>query len=78
MGSAVAFVNTWVVASGAVLQPVIGWVLDLHCDGTLISGVLQFAQAVYKEAFLILIITGIIAIISALLSRETYCRPVGS
>ena len=77
-GSAVAFVNMWVVASGAVLQPVIGWVLDLHWDGMLILGVPQFTQAAYKESFIILIITGIIAVISALLSRETYCRPVGS
>ena len=77
-GSAVAFVNMWVVASGAVLQPVIGWVLDLHWDGMLILGVPQFTQAAYKESFIILIIIGIIAVISALLSRETYCRPVGS
>ena len=77
-GSAVAFVNMWVVASGAVLQPFIGWVLDLHWDGTLILGVRQFTQVAYKESFVILIITGVIAVISALLSRETYCRPVGS
>jgi MFS family permease len=77
-GSAVAFVNMWVVASGAFLQPVIGWVLDLHWDGILILGVPQFTQAAYKESFIILIITGIIAVISTLLSCETYCRPVGS
>jgi hypothetical protein len=29
-GSAVAFVNMWVVVSGALLQPVTGWDLDLH------------------------------------------------
>ena len=66
------------MASGAVLQPVIGLILDLHWDGALILGVHQFNQAAYKETFFILIVTGIIAIISAILSRETYCRPVGS
>jgi hypothetical protein len=48
-GNAVAFVNLWVVASGAVLQPIIGWVLDLNCNGTLILGVRQFTKAIYKN-----------------------------
>ena len=77
-GSAVAFVNMWVVISGAVLQPVIGWMLDLQWGGALVSGVRQFSEAAYKEAFLSLIVAGVIAIIAAFLTRETYCRQVAS
>ena len=35
---AATFVNMWVMASGVILQPVIGWTLDLHWDGTLTLG----------------------------------------
>ena len=77
-GSAVAFVNMWVVVSGAVLQPIIGWMLDLQWDGAIVSDLRQFSEAAYKDAFLTLIGAGIIAVIAAFLTRETYCCQVAS
>lgn len=77
-GSAVSFVNMCVVVSGAFLQPLIGWILDLQWDGTLQEGVRLFSEEAYRYAFLTLVGTSVSSVIAALLIRETYCRPVGS
>ncbi len=77
-GSAVSFVNMCVVVSGAFLQPLIGWILDLQWDGALVSGVRQFNQANYDHAFLTLIFSGLCSVIAASLIRETYGRSAGS
>lgn len=77
-GSAVSFVNMCVVVSGAFLQPLIGWILDLHWDGAIESGARVFEPIAYSNAFLTLIGTSVCSVIAASLIRETYCRPSGS
>lgn len=77
-GSAVSFVNMCVVVSGALLQPLIGWGLDLQWDGTMQEGVRLFSEEAYRYAFLTLVGTSICSVIAAVFIRETYCRPVGS
>jgi len=74
-GSAVSFVNMCVVVSGAFLQPLIGWILDLHWDGTMDAGVRLFDPSAYSTAFLTLIGTSLCSVLAACLIRETYCRP---
>jgi hypothetical protein len=52
--------------------------LDLQWDGAIVSDLRQFSEAAYKDAFLTLIGAGIIAVIAAFLTRETYCCQVAS
>ena len=72
--SAVGFTNMWVVASGAVMQPLIGWLLDRQWSGEMISDVRVYSSDAYQVALSSLIVLSVLALIAALLVRETYCQ----
>lgn len=48
------FVNTAVAASGALLQPLIGWILDLQWDGRMDGGVPVYETGDYLTALAVL------------------------
>ena len=73
--TAMGLVNMCVVGSGAVMQPVIGWLLDLNWDGRIVDGVRIYAADAYTTAFTVLIGSNFLALVCILLLRETYCRP---
>ncbi len=75
VGPALALVNAWVVASGAVLQPLVGGLLDLAWDGRLADGVRVYSAEAYRWAFLSLVATGTMGIVFAACAREG--RPGG-
>ncbi len=75
-GATLGFVNMGMVLGGALFQPLIGWILDLVWDGRMVAGARIYSVKAYQTAFLSLIACGVIALISAYLVRETYCRPV--
>lgn len=74
-GVTLGIVNGFVVGSGAVLQPLVGWLLDLGWDGTLVAGARIYSLAAYEGAFLILPVTCGWGVLVALLLRETGARP---
>ncbi len=76
-GTAYGMLNMGVMASGAVFQPVIGWLLDLNWDGTMVAGARVYTLAAYNTAFLVLPVILAVGVGAALLVRETWCRPVG-
>ncbi len=51
-GAALGIINTCVVASGAILQPLIGALLDLFWDGTIRDGVRVYSSQAYQRAML--------------------------
>ncbi len=51
-GAALGIINTCVVASGALLQPLIGALLDLFWDGTILDGVRVYSSDAYQRAML--------------------------
>ena len=74
--TAMGLVNMCVVGSGAVMQPVIGWLLDLNWDGRVVEGARIYGASAYTTAFSVLIASNLLALVSILLLRETYCRPL--
>ncbi|MCP4710456.1 MAG: MFS transporter, partial [Planctomycetes bacterium] len=64
------------MASGAFFQPLIGWILDLNWDGALDGGNRAYSAQAYETAFLSLMACGGVAVLMALLLRETHCRNV--
>lgn len=58
-GLALGIVNTCVVGSGAITQPLLGAILDLNWDGTLVDGARVYDPAAYGIAFLPLLAAGI-------------------
>lgn len=75
-GAALGFVNMISVLGGALLQPLVGWLLDLQWDGRQAAGARLYAVEAYRLSFLILPACYILGIAAMLGVRETYCRPV--
>ena len=75
-GSVSGIVNAMTVMSGAILQPIIGLLLDWQWDGTLADGARVYSPEQYRIAFLSLLAwTGIGALLTLRL-RETFCGSV--
>ncbi len=72
--SAVGFTNMWIVASGAVMQPLIGWLLDRQWSGETINDVRVYSSDAYQSALSSLIVLSVLALVAALLVRETRCQ----
>lgn len=68
--AAMGVVNTFVVGSGALLQPFIGWLLDLHWGGASVSGARIYEPATYVTALTILPVLVVIAFLAGLTMRE--------
>ncbi|MEM7429612.1 MAG: MFS transporter [Pseudomonadota bacterium] len=76
-GAAIGVVNMMAVAAGAVLQPVIGIVLDLLWDGSMEAGIRTYSQAMYETAFVSICLYMSLGLAALCFIRETYCRPQG-
>ncbi len=71
-GVALGFQNTANMMPGAVLQPVVGWVLDLNWDGRMAAGARIYAPEAFQMAFLPLAACGALAFLAALWVRESH------
>lgn len=74
-GAALGIVNGLVVGSGAVLQPILGWLLDLGWDGAMQAGARLYSVAAYETAFLILPATCLLGLVLTAAIRETHGIP---
>ena len=68
--------NMCIVGSGAVMQPLIGWLLDLNWDGSLQQGARIYHAGAYSTAFASLLVVSLAALVASLLLRETHCRQI--
>ncbi|WP_424947369.1 MFS transporter [Candidatus Spongiihabitans sp.] len=75
--TALSLMNMCVVGSGAVMQPLIGGLLDWNWDGTVIDGVRVYSAVTYTIALSSLLVVTAGALIGTLLLRETRCKQVG-
>ncbi len=75
--TSLGLMNMFIVGAGAVMQPLIGWLLDITWDGELQQGARVYDAAGYITAFTSLIAVNLAALIATLLLRETWCRQVG-
>ena len=65
-GAAIGIVNSLTVASGAVLQPVVGLLLDLLAE----AGPASYTAASYQLAFLAILVTALAGLLAAFRLRE--------
>ena len=75
-GSVMGLVNGMTVASAALLQPLIGALLDGLWDGTMASGVRVYEASDYRLALASLVAWTAMGLVASLYLRETRCRPV--
>ena len=78
LGTAVGFMNAINMTGGAILQPLVGWFLDLQWTGNMSRGVRAYSTTAYHKAFVILILGMILASVVLYFIRETYCTEINS
>jgi MFS family permease len=74
-GAVIGLVNTAVMGSAAIFQPLIGWLLDQTWSGAMANGVRVYDPSGYTEAMIVIPACQAVALLAALLVRETYCKP---
>jgi MFS family permease len=74
-GSVMGLVNGMTVASGALLQPLIGALLDALWDGEMAGGVRIYQASDYRVALASLVAWAAMGLVASLFLRETHCRP---
>lgn len=72
--AALGMLNTCVVGSGAIMQPLIGVALDSRWQGVVTDGVRIYSSSNYNHAFLLLIAASVVAILCSVMLAETWCR----
>ena len=73
-GSVVGFVNMTGIAAAALLQPLVGYLLDLSWTGDMENGVRVYAIETYHDAFLIFPATAAFGLVLLVFIRESHCR----
>lgn len=73
-GMATSVVNTGAFLGGALLQPLVGLVMDFGWDGRLEAGVRIYSAADYRAGMGLMTAFAGLGLIGALFVRETYCR----
>ena len=74
--TSLGLMNMCIVGSGAVMQPLVGWLLDLNWSGEILDGARVYAESNYSRAFSSLLIVNFTAFVAALFLRETHCRQI--
>ena len=74
--TALALLNMGVVGSGAVMQPLVGWMLDLNWGGEVLNGARIYGEQAYQTALLFILGANVLALVCCISLRESYCRPL--
>ncbi|MBB4267684.1 MFS transporter [Roseospira visakhapatnamensis] len=74
-GAALGVVNMLAMSSGAIFQPLLGWLLDQGWDGVMEAGRRVYSAAAFQDAVWVLVLMQGVAVTAALLTRETHGRP---
>lgn len=73
-GTASGMVNMGVMMGPMVLQPAVGWMLDLSWRGVEAAGVRVYDLSAYRSGFFLMLAWLVLSLILILLTRETHCR----
>jgi MFS family permease len=76
VGSAMGIASALIMAGGAIIQPLIGWLIESQWDGRESFGMPLFTAANYNYAFWIMPIAIVIAAVFVLSIRETHCKRI--
>lgn len=73
-GFSLAIANMFSVLVGAILMPVLGWLITYHADGVVSQGILQYSISDYQKATLILPLCSLIAFLLTFCIKETLIK----
>jgi len=73
-GMATSVINTGAFLGAAVLQPLVGWVMDQGWDGQQLAGARVYSEQNYQTGLGIMLGFAIVGLLGAMTIRETNCR----
>ena len=73
-GMATSVANMGTFCGAVVLQPLVGWAMDLAWDGRLVEGVRVYDADAYRIGLGLLVASLLLGLVAALTTRETYGR----
>ena len=75
-GMSTSVTNMGGFLGGALLQPMVGWVMDLSWNGTVVDGVRRYAAEDFRLGFALLVAVAWFGVAAAWRLRETRCRNI--
>jgi len=75
-GTATSVVNVGVFLGPAIMQPLVGWLMDRTWDGSMQGGARLYAAADYRVGLLLMAAAAAAGCIATLFLRETGCRNI--
>jgi len=73
-GAVAGVVNMGPIGFAAILQPLLGSILDGHWGGLLVNGARFYGAGAYSAAFLWLFLSSCLSVAAVYFTRETHCR----
>jgi sugar phosphate permease len=73
-GAVGGVVNIGPLGFAAVMQPLLGAILDRHWDGLLVNGARVYHADAYSSAFTWLFVSSCLSVAAVYFTRETYCH----
>lgn len=72
--TAVSVDSLCIMASGFIVPPMFGWLMERSGTHNVVNGVVMYAPSDFNHAMLIMPVSIIVALLVAFFIRETYCR----
>lgn len=72
--TSMGFMNTFNMLTGAILQPLVGLVLDLTWNGAMAGGVREYSVASFHSGLILLPLGLVVSLVMLPFIKETYCR----
>jgi len=74
-GTVIGLINMGFMLGPTLLQPAVGWMLDLNWKGDWLNGVKIYSLNAYRAGFILMIGWALLSFGLLFFTRETYCRP---
>jgi nitrate/nitrite transporter NarK len=73
-GTASGILNMGVMTGPMIMQPAVGWILDLKWQGAVIDGSKIYSFSAYRCGFALMLSWAVLSAVLILFTKETYCR----
>jgi len=73
-GTALGILNMGVMAGPMIMQPAVGWILDLKWQGEFLNGVKIYSFNAYRCGFSLMLAWAILSAVLIFFTKETHCR----
>ncbi|WP_029915959.1 MFS transporter [Pelobacter seleniigenes] len=73
-GTAAGVCNMGTMFGPMILQPTVGWILDLQWQGRMAAGARIFELNAYRSGFALMLVWAVVALLCVAATKETACR----